>query len=150
MQGEPRRIAPAGSSTFPSKHEPGAGAGVMIALTLAVASIGAVVHVFNVSVMFFAGKLVPVAAFPRGVQILAAFVPTTLGVRALNVMLGGGGLDAAASHGIVSCLRATALRAESPPTSPPGSSPSASPTTPPRAAAPSPATDTPPTHVSAP
>jgi ABC-2 type transport system permease protein len=82
---------------------------LMIALTLAVTSIGAVVHVFNMSVMFFGGMLVPVTAFPHGVQVLAAFVPTTLGVHALNVTLSGAGLGAAWHDGILPWLIAHVL-----------------------------------------
>ncbi|HEY5987599.1 MAG TPA: hypothetical protein VIV12_14675, partial [Streptosporangiaceae bacterium] len=41
---------------------------LMTALTLRLASIGAVVHVFNMAVMFFGGMFIPVTLFPHGVQ----------------------------------------------------------------------------------
>lgn len=68
---------------------------LMTALVLRVASIGAIVHVFNMAIMFFGGMLVPVSAFPHGVEIFARIVPTTLGVEALNTTLAGRGLGAA-------------------------------------------------------
>jgi ABC-2 type transport system permease protein len=77
---------------------------LMIALTLAVASIGAVVHVFNMSIMFFGGMLVPVTVFPHGVEIAARFLPTTLGVQALNTTLAGGPLSAAWADGTLPWL----------------------------------------------
>jgi ABC-2 type transport system permease protein len=68
---------------------------VMTALVLRVASIGAIVHVFNMAVAFFGGMFVPVTIFPHGVEIFARFIPTTLGVEALNTTLAGRGLSAA-------------------------------------------------------
>jgi ABC-2 type transport system permease protein len=68
---------------------------LMTALTLRVASIGAVVHVFNMSVMFFGGMFIPVALFPHGLEIFARFIPTTLGTEVLNTTLAGRGLGAA-------------------------------------------------------
>jgi ABC-2 type transport system permease protein len=62
----------------------------MAALTLAIASIGAVVHVFNMAVMFFGGLFVPAAVSPHGVEIFARFIPTTLGVQVMNTALGQG------------------------------------------------------------
>ncbi len=72
---------------------------LMVALTMAVASIGAVVHVFNMTVMFFGGMFVPVTVFPHGVEIAARFVPTTLGVQAMNTTLGGRPLSAVWANG---------------------------------------------------
>jgi ABC-2 type transport system permease protein len=68
---------------------------VMTALVLRVASIGAVVHVFNMGVAFFGGMFVPVTVFPHGVEIFARFMPTTLGTEVLNTTLDGRGLAAA-------------------------------------------------------
>jgi ABC-2 type transport system permease protein len=79
---------------------------LMVALTMAVASIGAVVHVFNMTVMFFGGMLVPVTAFPYGAAIFARFVPTTLGVEVLNTTLAGHGLATAWHDGTVPWLLA--------------------------------------------
>ncbi|MGH3254288.1 MAG: hypothetical protein ACRDOU_02605 [Streptosporangiaceae bacterium] len=49
---------------------------LMTALTLRLASIGAVVHVFNMTIMFFGGMFIPITLFPHGVQIFARFVPS--------------------------------------------------------------------------
>ena len=68
---------------------------VMTALVLRVASIGAIVHVFNMAIMFFGGMFVPVTVFPHGVEIFARLVPTTLGIEVLNTTLAGRGLGAA-------------------------------------------------------
>jgi ABC-2 type transport system permease protein len=77
---------------------------LMVALTVAVSSIGAVVHVFNMMVMFFGGMFVPVTAFPHGVEVFARFVPTTLGVQVLNSSLAGRTLGAAWSDGTLPWL----------------------------------------------
>jgi ABC-2 type transport system permease protein len=77
---------------------------LMTALTLRVASIGAVVHVFNMAVMFFGGMFIPVTLFPHGVGIFARFVPTALGVEVLNSTLAGRGLGAAWSDGTLPWL----------------------------------------------
>jgi len=55
--------------------------------TVAVASIGAVVHVLNGAVLFFNGTLIPIIVFPATIQVVAQLLPTTLGVRALHSML---------------------------------------------------------------
>jgi len=68
---------------------------VMTALVLRVASIGAIVHVFNMAIMFFGGMFVPVTVFPHGVEIFARLVPTTLGIEVLNTTLAGRGLGVA-------------------------------------------------------
>lgn len=65
---------------------------LMTALVLRVVSIGAIVHVFNMAIMFFGGMMVPVTAFPHAVEIFARVVPTTLGVEVLNGTLAGRGL----------------------------------------------------------
>jgi ABC-2 type transport system permease protein len=77
---------------------------LMTALTLRVASIGAVVHVFNMAVMFFGGMFIPVALFPLGIEIFARFIPTTLGTEVLNTTLSGRGLAAAWSDGTLRWL----------------------------------------------
>jgi ABC-2 type transport system permease protein len=77
---------------------------LMTALTLRVASIGAVVHVFNMAVMFFGGMFIPVALFPHGIEIFARFIPTTLGTEVLNTTLSGRGLAAAWSGGTLPWL----------------------------------------------
>ena len=77
---------------------------LMTALTLRVASIGAVVHVFNMAVMFFGGFFIPVTLFPHGVEVFARFLPTALGVEVLNTTLAGHGLGAAWSNGTLPWL----------------------------------------------
>jgi ABC-2 type transport system permease protein len=79
---------------------------LMTALTLRVASIGAVVHVFNMAVMFFGGMFIPVALFPPGIEVFARLVPTTLGTEVLNTTLAGRGLGAAWSGGTLPWLLA--------------------------------------------
>jgi ABC-2 type transport system permease protein len=77
---------------------------LMTALTLRLASIGAVVHVFNMAVMFFGGMFIPITLFPHGVEIFARLVPTALGVEVLNTMLAGRGLHAAWTDGTLPWL----------------------------------------------
>lgn len=77
---------------------------LMTALTLRVASVGAVVHVFNMAVMFFGGMFIPVTLFPHGVEIFCRFLPTALGVEVLNTTLAGSGLGAAWSDGTLPWL----------------------------------------------
>lgn len=79
-------------------------AAMITALTLAVVSIGAVTHVFNMSIMFFNGMLVPIAVFPVGIQLVAKIVPTTLGVQALNSVLAGHPLGASWADGTLPWL----------------------------------------------
>jgi ABC-2 type transport system permease protein len=79
---------------------------LMTALTLRVASIGAVVHVFNMAVMFFGGMLIPITLFPHGIEIFARFLPTALGTEVLNSTLAGRGLGAAWSDGTLPWLLA--------------------------------------------
>jgi ABC-2 type transport system permease protein len=77
---------------------------LMTALTLRVASIGAVVHVFNMAVGFFGGMYIPITLFPHGVEIFARFLPTALGTEVLNTTLAGRGLGAAWSDGTLPWL----------------------------------------------
>lgn len=64
------------------------GYGLLItALTLRVASIGAITHVFNMVIMFFGGMLVPVTVFPRPIETVSHLVPSTLGVQTFNTTL---------------------------------------------------------------
>jgi ABC-2 type transport system permease protein len=79
---------------------------LMTALTLRIASIGAVVHVFNMTIMFFGGMFIPITLFPHGVEVFARFVPTALGVEVLNATLAGRGLGAAWSDGTLPWLLA--------------------------------------------
>lgn len=66
------------------------GYGLLIAaLTVRVASIGAITHVFNMVIMVFAGMMVPITVFPDALQTFAQFIPTALGVQALNTTLTG-------------------------------------------------------------
>ncbi len=77
---------------------------LMTGLTLRVASIGAIVHVFGMVIMVFNGMLVPVSVFPHGVELFARFVPTTLGVEVMNTALAGRPLGAAWSDGALPWL----------------------------------------------
>lgn len=77
---------------------------LITALTLGVASIGAITHVFNMAVLFFNGTLVPIAVFPSGIQIAVKFVPTTLGVEVMNATLAGRPLGAAWADGTLPWL----------------------------------------------
>jgi ABC-2 type transport system permease protein len=77
---------------------------LMTALTLRVASIGAIVHVFNTAVMFFGGMFLPITLFRHPIQIAARFVPTALGVQVLDTTLAGRGLGAAWASGILQWL----------------------------------------------
>jgi ABC-2 type transport system permease protein len=79
---------------------------LMTALTLRVASIGAVVHVFNMTIMFFGGMFIPITLFPHGVETFARLVPTALGVEVLNTTLAGRGLGAAWNNGTLPWLLA--------------------------------------------
>jgi ABC-2 type transport system permease protein len=83
----------------------GLGYGLLIAaLTVRVASIGAITHVFNMVIMVFAGMMVPVATFPDALEAFARFIPTALGVQALNTTLAGGSLAATWSDGTLPWL----------------------------------------------
>ncbi|WP_034271484.1 ABC transporter permease [Haloechinothrix halophila] len=66
------------------------GYGLLIAaLTVRVASIGAITHVFNMVIMVFGGMVVPITVFPGSLETVAQFVPTALGVQAFNTTLAG-------------------------------------------------------------
>lgn len=67
---------------------------IMTALTVRVPSIGAISHVGNMVIMAFGGMLVPISVFPHGLELFARFIPTALGVRAINTTLAGRGLGA--------------------------------------------------------
>jgi ABC-2 type transport system permease protein len=83
----------------------GLGYGLLIAaLTVRVTSIGAITHVFNMVIMVFGGMMVPVATFPEALEVVARFVPTALGVQALNTTLAGEPLAAAWSDGTLPWL----------------------------------------------
>lgn len=83
----------------------GLGYGLLIAaLTVRVASIGAITHVFNMVIMVFGGMMVPVAVFPDALETFARFIPTTLGVQALNTTLAGRPLSATWSDGTLGWL----------------------------------------------
>ena len=77
---------------------------LMTALVLRVASIGAVVHVFNMAIMFLGGMFIPITLFPHGVEIFARFIPTALGTEVLNTTLAGRGLGTAWSNGTLPWL----------------------------------------------
>jgi ABC-2 type transport system permease protein len=77
---------------------------IMTALVVRVASIGAISHVGSMAIMAFGGMLVPISLFPHGVQIFARFMPTTLGVEAINTTLAGHGLGTAWADGTLPWL----------------------------------------------
>jgi ABC-2 type transport system permease protein len=81
---------------------------LIIALTVRVASIGAITHVFGMVIQFFAGVFVPVTVFPHALQIAAGLLPITLGVQALNTTLAGRGLSATWADGTLPWLIAHA------------------------------------------
>lgn len=83
----------------------GLGYGLLIvALTVRIASIGAITHVFNMVIMVFAGMMVPITVFPDAVQTFAQFIPTALGVQVLNTTLAGEPLSATWSDGTLPWL----------------------------------------------
>ena len=77
---------------------------LVIALTVRVVSIGAITHVWGMVIQFFGGMLVPVAVFPNAVETFTRFLPTTLGVQALNTTLAGRGLGATWADGTLPWL----------------------------------------------
>lgn len=77
---------------------------LIIALTVRVASIGAITHVFNMAIMFFGGMIVPIEVFPAALETAARFIPTALGVQVLNTTLAGEPLSAAWSDGTLPWL----------------------------------------------
>jgi ABC-2 type transport system permease protein len=76
---------------------------LLTGLTVRVASIGAITHVFNMVIMFFGGMLVPVTVFPVPVETFSHLVPTALGVQAFNTTLVDG-LAASWSDGMLPWL----------------------------------------------
>lgn len=77
---------------------------LIIALTVRLVSIGAVTHVFGMAIQFFAGSFVPVTVFPHAMQIAVRFVPTALGVQALDTTLAGRSLSATWDDGTLPWL----------------------------------------------
>lgn len=77
---------------------------IIIALTVRVASIGAISHVFGMVIQFFAGMFVPITVFPHAMQVAARFVPTALGVQALNTTLAGQPLSTTWADGTLGWL----------------------------------------------
>ena len=67
-----------------------AGFALLIAgLALVVTSIGAIIHVIQNMIMLLNGALIPVAAYPPGLQLAAKLVPTTLGMDTTRRILFG-------------------------------------------------------------
>ncbi|WP_106538492.1 ABC transporter permease [Haloactinopolyspora alba] len=77
---------------------------LLAALTVRIASIGAITHVFNMVVMFFGGMIVPITVFPDALETFAQFVPTALGVQAVNTTMAGEPLSATWSDGTLPWL----------------------------------------------
>lgn len=77
---------------------------LVVALTVRVASIGAITHVFNMAIMFFGGMIVPIEVFPGGLETVVQLIPTALGVQALNTTLAGEPLSTAWSDGTLPWL----------------------------------------------
>lgn len=77
---------------------------LIIALTVRVASIGAITHVFNMAIMSFGGMLVPIAIFPHALENLVRIIPTALGVQTLNTTLAGEPLSVVWSDGTLPWL----------------------------------------------
>lgn len=77
---------------------------LIVALTVRMVSIGAITHVFGMVIQFFAGSFVPITVFPHALQLAVRFVPTTLGVQALNTTLAGRGISAAWADGTLPWL----------------------------------------------
>ncbi len=77
---------------------------IMTALVVRVPSIGAITHVGNMVIMAFGGMLAPISVFPHGLEIFARFIPTALGVQAINTILGGHGLGTTWSDGTLPWL----------------------------------------------
>lgn len=66
---------------------------LLAALTVRVASIGAITHVFNMMIQVFGGMMVPITVFPDGLETFARFIPTALGVQAFNALESGATLS---------------------------------------------------------
>jgi ABC-2 type transport system permease protein len=77
---------------------------IMTALVVRVPSIGAISHVGTMVIMAFGGMLVPISVFPHGLEVFARFIPTALGVQAINTIVAGHGLGATWSNGTLPWL----------------------------------------------
>lgn len=77
---------------------------LIAALTVRVATIGAITHVFNMVLMFFGGMIVPVAVFPNALETFTHFIPTALGVQVFNTTMADGSLSPAWSDGTLPWL----------------------------------------------
>ncbi|MQA04506.1 MAG: ABC transporter permease [Streptosporangiales bacterium] len=77
---------------------------LIVAMTVRVASIGAITHVFNMVIMFFGGMIVPISVFPDALEAAARLIPTAVGVQALNTTLAGEPLSAAWADGTLPLL----------------------------------------------
>jgi ABC-2 type transport system permease protein len=77
---------------------------IMTALVVRVASIGAISHVGTMAIMAFGGTLVPISFFPHGLEMFGRFIPTALGVEAINTTLAGHGLGTTWSDGTLPWL----------------------------------------------
>lgn len=81
------------------------GYGLLIAaLTIRVASIGAITHVLNMIIIVFGGMMVPITVFPDALETFAHFIPTALGIQVLNTTLAGDPLSATWSDGTLPWL----------------------------------------------
>jgi ABC-2 type transport system permease protein len=81
------------------------GYGLLVAaLTVRMTSTGAITHVFNMVIMVFGGMMAPIAVFPDALETFARFIPTALGVQALNTTLAGQPLSATWSDGTLPWL----------------------------------------------
>lgn len=68
-----------------------AGFGMLMAgLALMVNAIGAILHVIQMLILMLNGALVPITAFPAGLEVAAKLVPTALGGDATRRVLFGG------------------------------------------------------------
>lgn len=77
-----------------------AGFGMLMAgLALVVNAIGAILHVIQMLILMLNGALIPVTAFPHGLEVAAKFVPTALGGDATRRILFDGESLAAAWNG---------------------------------------------------
>lgn len=77
---------------------------LFMGLTLAVASVGAITHVFNMALLLFNGTLVPITVFPGGIQAGLKILPTTLGIQVLNSSLSGQPLRTSWDNGTLPLL----------------------------------------------
>ena len=78
-----------------------AGFGLLLgAVAIRVASIGAILHVLQSTVLFLNGAFVPVDVFPSWLQLVSRLLPTTLGVEvSRKILLQGWSLAAVWSDG---------------------------------------------------